>query len=59
MTDLARRVEVLNGLTRRKLELEAALRMVTWETSSALVRRAKRELLHVNARIKRLEEKLS
>jgi hypothetical protein len=58
MTDLARRVEILNGLTRRKLELEAALRMVTWDTRSSVIRLAKRELARVNARIKTLEGKL-
>jgi len=58
MTDLARRVEILNGLTRRKLELEAALRMVTFSTSGATIRLAKRELARVNVRIKSLEGKL-
>jgi len=58
MTDLARRAHMLNELQRRKLEIEAALRMVTFETSGAVIRQAKRELARVNTRIKTLEGKL-
>jgi hypothetical protein len=59
MRNLVRAAEILNALTRRKLELEAKVRMVTSSTSYAEVVAIKLEHASVVQRIERIEKFLS
>lgn len=58
MKDLHRRVEILNALYRRRLELEAQSKMVTTTTATSTVRALKAEHARVVHRIALLERKL-
>lgn len=57
MADLAKLAERLNRLARRKLEIEAAVRMVDLTTTTERVRSLKREHARVVATIERLERR--
>lgn len=58
MSSLEKRVERLNALTRRKLELEAMVRMVDLGTTTERVRTLKREHRRVVEKIAYLEGRL-
>lgn len=55
MADLVKLAERLNALLRRKLEVEAAVRMVDLSTTTERVRALKREHAELVDRIARLQ----
>jgi hypothetical protein len=58
MASLERLADRLNQLARRKLEIEAQVKMVDLSTSTTRVRSLKREHARVVATIARLERRL-
>jgi primosomal protein N'' len=58
MADLVKLTERLNRLTRRKLEIEAAVKMVDLSTSTERVRALKHEHARCDQAIERLERRL-
>lgn len=58
MKSLHEKAELLNALTRRKLEIESQVRMVDCSTSLQRVQALKSEHARVVARIVRLESRL-
>lgn len=58
MKDLHAKAALLNALTRRKLEVEAAVRMIVSETALQKVQALKREHANLVKRIARLESVL-
>lgn len=58
MKSLAQMADELNRLTRRKLEIEASVRMVKLDTPLPIVRALKSEHAEVVGKIRRLERRL-